>query len=88
MTDFEIKENYSQICNLLASRELKPAFDKFEKLISGLAWWICDEYNNLEQNYRFMLNYTVEGITDPEGRKYTNICWFLLLNLLTRRMTI
>jgi len=36
MTDFEIKENYSQICNLLASRELKPAFDKFEKLISGV----------------------------------------------------
>lgn len=70
MTDIDIKANYSQICNLLANRELKPAFDLFEKLISGSGLGeYRDEYNNLEQNYRFMLKYTVEGITDPERQK-------------------
>jgi tetratricopeptide (TPR) repeat protein len=70
MTERDIKENYDQICNLLAAKELKPAFDLFEKLISavGLGEY-RDEYNNLEQNYRFMLKYTVEGIKDPERQK-------------------
>ena len=70
MTDNEIKKNYSQICNLLAARELKPAFDLLEKVISsdGLGEY-RDEYNNLEQNYKFMLKYTVEGINDPERQK-------------------
>lgn len=70
MTERELKENYSQICNLLAAKELKPAFDLFERLISsvGLGEY-RDEYNNLEQNYRFMLKYTVEGIKDPERQK-------------------
>ncbi len=70
MTDKEINKNYANICNLLASKELKPAFDQFEKLISsaGLGEYL-DTYNNLEQNYRFMLKYTVEGIKDPERQK-------------------
>ena len=70
MTDIDIKQNYTQICNLLASKELKPAFDLFEKLISsaGLGEY-RDEYDNLEQNYKFMLKYTVEGIKDPERQK-------------------
>ena len=70
MTDKDIKENHNRICDLLAARELKPAFDLFEKLISnvGLGEY-RDEYNNLEQNYRFMLKYTLEGIKDPERQK-------------------
>ena len=70
MTDKDINENFSQICNLLADRELKSAFDLFEMLISGSGLGeYRDEYNSLEQNYRFMLKYTVEGITDPERQK-------------------
>jgi tetratricopeptide (TPR) repeat protein len=70
MTDKDIKDSYTTICNLLADRQLKPAFDLFEKLIStaGLGEY-RDVYNNLEQNYRFMLKYTVEGIKDPERQK-------------------
>lgn len=70
MTDKDINENYTRICNLLATKELKPAFDLFEKLISssGLGEY-RDTFNNLEQNYRFMLKYTVEGIKDPERQK-------------------
>ena len=70
MTEKEIKENYTQICNLLSARKLKPAFDLLEKLIvpTGLAE-LSDQYTSLEQNYKFMLKYTVEGINDPERQK-------------------
>jgi tetratricopeptide (TPR) repeat protein len=70
MTEKEIKNNYEQICNLLSERKLKPAFDLLEQLITeaGLGE-LRDEYINLEQNYKFMLKYTVEGITDPERHK-------------------
>ena len=70
MTEIEIKENYKQICNLLSTRKLKPAFDHLEQIISGFGLGeFRDEYNSLEQNYKFLLKYTVEGIKDPERQK-------------------
>lgn len=70
MTEKEIKEKYQQICNLLSERKLKPAFDLLEQLISGSGLGeFQDEYISLEQNYKFMLKYTVEGINDPERQK-------------------
>ena len=70
MTDIDINQNHALICNLIANRELKPAFDLLQRLISanGIGEYM-DEYDNLEQNYRFMLKYTVEGINDPERQK-------------------
>jgi len=70
MTEKDIKEKYIQICNMLSARKLKPAFDLVEQLISetGLGEF-RDEYTSLEQNYKFMLKYTVEGINDPERQK-------------------
>ncbi len=69
-TDKELKDFYGQICNLLSARKLKPAFDLLEHEISasGLGEF-RDEYTSLEQNYKFMLKYTVEGINDPERQK-------------------
>lgn len=70
MTDLEIKDNYSLICKLIADRELKPAYDLTFRLISGMGMGeFRDECDTLEQNYRFMLKYTVEGIKDPERQK-------------------
>ena len=70
MTDKELKENYNQICNLLSGRKLKPAFDLLEPLIKSTAFAeLLDQYTSLEQNYKFMLKYTVEGINDPERQK-------------------
>lgn len=70
VNDKDIKESHRLICSLLSARKLKPAFDSLEQLISanGLGEF-RDEYLNLEQNYRFMLKYTVEGINDPERQK-------------------
>jgi tetratricopeptide (TPR) repeat protein len=75
MNDQLIRKKYSNICNYLASRRLKPAFDQMRELITGygLGVWY-DEYRNLEENYHFMLKYTVDGIFDPERQKvYTKL---------------
>ena len=70
MTEKELKHKYTQICNLLAARKLKPAFDLLEELISGTGLGeLHEQYISLEQNYKFMLKYTVEGINDPERQK-------------------
>lgn len=70
MNETEIKNSHHNICLLLAERKLKPAFDLLEKMIrlNGLGE-LTDHQLDLEQNYRFMLKYTVEGITDPERQK-------------------
>jgi len=70
MNDQEITQKYNEICQLLASRKLKPAFDLLEQLITETgAGDFRDEYHNLEQTYKYMLQYTVEGINDPERQK-------------------
>jgi hypothetical protein len=70
MTEQELKKIYIEICNNLAARRLKPAFDMLGKLIAenGLGIYY-DEYQNLEETYHFMLKYTVEGTQDPERQK-------------------
>ncbi|MFW5831439.1 MAG: hypothetical protein ACOCVA_04260, partial [Prolixibacteraceae bacterium] len=70
MTDKELKIKYNEICNSLAARKLKPAFDLIEKWIQENNLGIySDEYHNLEQTYQYMLKYTIEGIQDPERQK-------------------
>lgn len=70
MTDKELNLRYSEICHNLAKRRLKPAFDQLEKLIieNGLGVFL-DEWRDLDQTYHYMLQYTVEGIQDPERQK-------------------
>lgn len=70
MTAIDIKIRYKEICQNLAERRLKPAFDRLEKLIveSGLVIHL-DQWRNLEQTYHYMLQYTVEGTQDPERQK-------------------
>ncbi len=70
MKGTEIKQSHQTICRLLAERKLKPAFDLLGQMITanGLGEF-SDQLLDLEQNYRFMLKYTVEGIKDPERQK-------------------
>jgi tetratricopeptide (TPR) repeat protein len=70
MTGQELDIRHHEICENLASRRLKPAFDLLELLISeNVPGTYLDEYRNLEETYHFMLKYTVEGIRDPERQK-------------------
>ena len=70
MTEKEIKITYTEICNNLVDRKLKPAFKQLQNIISenNLGTY-TDEYRTLEETYRYMLKYTVEGIKDPERQK-------------------
>jgi tetratricopeptide (TPR) repeat protein len=70
MTDQELHTKYTAICASLARRKLKPAFDQLKKLIeeSGLVI-LYDQWRDLDQTYHYMLQYTVEGINDPERQK-------------------
>jgi len=70
MNESEIKNSHNLICQLLSDRKLKPAFNLLEKMITvnGLGEF-SDQKLDLEQNYRYMLKYTVEGINDPERQK-------------------
>lgn len=70
MTDKEVNIEYNMVCQNLSKRRLKPAFDKLEQLIRASGQLIyLDEWRNLEQTYNYMLQYTVEGINDPERQK-------------------
>ena len=70
MTDKELNRKYAEVCSNLAARRLKPAFDMVGNLIASNGLGIYyDEYRRLEETYHYMLQYTVEGIRDPERQK-------------------
>ena len=70
MTEQELRNHYSSVCEHIAARRLKPAFALLGEIISrqGLGIYY-DEYQSLEETYQFMLKYTMDGIRDPERQK-------------------
>ncbi|VAW20810.1 FIG00898328: hypothetical protein [hydrothermal vent metagenome] len=75
MTEKEIRNTYNEICRFISERSLKIAFDLLEKLIAEAnVGQFRDQHLNLKQTYHYMLQYTVEGIKDPERQKiYRNL---------------
>lgn len=70
MTNKELQIKYTEICTNLAERRLKPAFDQLKRLISENGLGVFnDEWLELDQTYHYMLQYTVDGIRDPERQK-------------------
>jgi tetratricopeptide (TPR) repeat protein len=70
MIDKVLKNQYNDICHNLAEHKLKPAFDLLEKLITENELIVrLEEWRTLEQTYKYMLKYTVEGTQDPERQK-------------------
>ena len=70
MTNKELHTKYTEICTNLAERKLKPAFDQLKNLLSENGLGVFnDEWYELDQTYHYMLQYTVEGIRDPERQK-------------------
>ncbi len=70
MSDKELNISYTNVCQFLADRKLKPVFDLLEKVIGNYNLeFYRDEWRNLDQTYHFMLKYTVEGIQDPERQR-------------------
>ncbi len=67
MTEIELNIKYKEICQNLADRKLKPAFNLLENFITENGLIVrLEEWRTLEQTYQYMLKYTVEGIQDPD----------------------
>ncbi len=65
-----IKSSYQSICKALSEYRIKEAFDLIAPLVKETHNSnLIDSHYNLEFNYKNMLKYMVEGITDYERQK-------------------
>ena len=66
MTLQEINKAYNRIIGSLDNKELKNAFDFIQSLIAGSREYsFQDKLNELQDTYKYMLRYRIEGINDP-----------------------
>jgi tetratricopeptide (TPR) repeat protein len=73
MNESELKSGYKEICLLLSAKKLKRAFSRIRKLAAETGQGLyADQIYDLEQTYRYILKYTVDGIDDPERGKIYN----------------
>lgn len=75
MTTKEIVTGFQNIFLHLAERRLNPAFSSLRAWIKNPELLVfTEDLNALEETYRFMLKYTVDGTRDPERQKiYLNL---------------
>ncbi|MCD7850504.1 MAG: tetratricopeptide repeat protein [Parabacteroides sp.] len=75
MTLQEINKAYNRIVGSLDSKELKNAFDSLQALIAGSREYsFQDKLNELQETYRYMLRYRIEGAKDPmQEQIYNNL---------------
>ncbi len=70
MTDAEIKSTYQNILHLLEKQRLKEALERLQLFATPLSnWHISEKISDLQNNYRMMLRYFFDGVTDPERHK-------------------
>jgi tetratricopeptide (TPR) repeat protein len=70
MINQEISSYFERIAGYLEQKRLKEAFEVLTFLLSKLQnWQLKERLNDLEDNYKRMLNYLTEGIYDPEREK-------------------
>ena len=75
MTLQEINKSYNRIVGSLDSKELKNAFDSLQALIAGSREYsFQDKLNELQDTYKYMLRYRIEGAKDPmQEQIYNNL---------------
>lgn len=82
MKETVIKEKYEAILANAISKNLKTAFDILAAMLceTRRPEWV-DKKNELEQNYKYLLQYAIDGIDDPEQENIYNNIRNALLNL-------
>ena len=83
MITSQIESTYKATINFLLSGKIKLAFDKTRLLVDELQWGdVNDQFNDMLQNYRFMLQYFVNGVEDSERKIIYNklIAKLIMLN--------
>lgn len=75
MTLHEINKTYDRIIGALDTKELKEAFEQTQGLIAGIRdYSFMDQLNELQDTYKYMLRYRLEGAKDPmEDQIYHNL---------------
>ncbi|MBS1353679.1 MAG: tetratricopeptide repeat protein [Coprobacter sp.] len=74
MTNTEIETSYRGILSLLEEKRLKEAFYKTAELAALLPdeWQITDKLSELESSYRYMVQYMLDGLNDPNRQTFYN----------------
>jgi len=73
MTPAQIHETYKSVLSALTDGKLKVAFEKLRLLIDELQEGeYTDRYEDLQQNYRLMLDYFLRGYDDPQRKVVYN----------------
>ena len=63
----QIQDTYQAVLRLLLLGRLKQSFDKMQTLSNELQDWTLQErLDGLQQNYRYLLQYYIDGIEDPQ----------------------
>lgn len=72
MTNTEIQTSYRAILSLLEEKRLKEAFCKIAELAALLPdeWQITDKLSELESSYRYMIQYMLDGLNDPNRQTF------------------
>lgn len=81
----EITTLFNETCSLVVENRLKEAMQRLGKLMEGLS--IADftlQYENLDQTYRMMLEYTFRGVPDPQRERVYNSLKISILELADR----
>lgn len=90
MTPEQIHANFKSVLSLISDGKIKNAFVKGRLLIDELQEGsFTDTYDELQQNYRFLLDYFIKGIEDPQRKiVYNKIVarLFILMNELREEL--
>lgn len=66
----KIIQQHKRLGTLASVRKIKQSLDILQEMISASYLGdLRDEYNNIVMTYKSMLNYTMEGVVDPERSK-------------------
>ena len=69
MNSEQIQSTFSGVINFLLKAKIKNAFDKIELMAGELQMGsYTDRCDELQQNYRYLLQYYIDGVDDPERK--------------------
>ena len=84
MNTSQIEANYRAILTLIKKGRLKLVFDKTRSLVYELQnGFIIDQFEDMQRNYRFMLQYFMSGSDDPERQIIYNKMISRLISLVS-----
>lgn len=92
MTKIEILNAKKRIIAYLEHLRLNEAFVELKNLAEGaMVWEISNEVSQIEDSYKMMLNYAMQGVEDPARKMLykdiINNCYYLLDRVVRQRLS-